>query len=347
MAITDDVAASSGAAQKARRTWKHLPEEYPVEIAPFAMWPPKLFASIAYVAKTWLLPNGVRFQTLAVALIVWNWFTPSYDRVVTFQVDWMAEILLRNLVVFLAAAGGLHLWLYTFRMQGDATSFDARPMVKNNKAFLFNSQVWENMFWSLSIGVPVGTLYECVMHWAFANGHIVMIDWMDNPVWFAALFVLLPLATGTHFYILHRFEHIEPFFKWIHSIHHKNVNVGPWSGHSAHPLETAGIFSDIFLLVLVPCHPLHALYVLMAHYISGPAAHCGYEKIKILGITVLNSGDFFHHLHHRFYDCNYGTQELPFDPQFKSFHDGSPENDKLIAARRRELRSKATARSKS
>jgi sterol desaturase/sphingolipid hydroxylase (fatty acid hydroxylase superfamily) len=39
----------------------------------------------------------------------------------------------------------------------------------------------------------------------------------------------------------------------------------------------------------------------------------------------LNAGDFFHQLHHRYFECNYGTAEMPWDKVFGSFHDGSEE----------------------
>ena len=37
------------------------------------------------------------------------------------------------------------------------------------------------------------------------------------------------------------------------------------------------------------------------------------------------AGDFFHQLHHRYFECNYGTSEIPFDKWFGTFHDGSAE----------------------
>ena len=35
--------------------------------------------------------------------------------------------------------------------------------------------------------------------------------------------------------------------------------------------------------------------------------------------------DFFHQLHHRYFECNYGTVEMPWDRWFGTFHDGSEE----------------------
>ncbi len=38
----------------------------------------------------------------------------------------------------------------------------------------------------------------------------------------------------------------------------------------------------------------------------------GSKKVKI-GNGGIEVGDFFHQLHHRFFDCNYGTWETPWD----------------------------------
>ena len=36
-------------------------------------------------------------------------------------------------------------------------------------------------------------------------------------------------------------------------------------------------------------------------------------------------GYFDHQLHHRYFECNYGTPEMPWDKWFGSFHDGTAE----------------------
>ena len=34
---------------------------------------------------------------------------------------------------------------------------------------------------------------------------------------------------------------------------------------------------------------------------------------------------FFHYLHHRYFECNYGDPIIPYDRWFGTFHDGTPE----------------------
>lgn len=53
-------------------------------------------------------------------------------------------------------------------------------------------------------------------------------------------------------------------------------------------------------------------------------------------------GDFFHQLHHRYFECNYGTVEMPWDRWFGSFDDGTPEARQRIRSRMKLERGRAT-----
>ena len=48
----------------------------------------------------------------------------------------------------------------------------------------------------------------------------------------------------------------------------------------------------------------------------------------------VDSGNHFHDLHHRYFDCNYGGSLVPLDRLFGSFHDGSPAAHEAMRARR-------------
>ena len=48
-------------------------------------------------------------------------------------------------------------------------------------------------------------------------------------------------------------------------------------------------------------------------------------------------GTFFHQLHHRYFECNYGTAEMPWDRWFGSFHDGTAEGLKRVRARKKPI----------
>ena len=321
--------------QANQRTWHYAPD-VPITQAPYCEWPIRPLASLAYLLKVWS-PFSFRFYVLMTAIAIWTWFTPSLDRTVTFQFDWMAEIWLRNFVIVLSIAGGLHLWLFSFRKQGDTLRYDTRPP-PNQKAFHFGNQVWDNMFWTLGSSVLVGTLWECVLLWAYANGYATLITFTNHPIFFSVLILLVPFWAGFHFYWFHRLLHVEPLYTWIHSWHHKNVNTGPWSGHAMHPLEHVGLYSDALLYLFVASHPIHLQFNLMMHMLDGPVSHCGFDKLRLGNKAGVQVGDFMHQLHHRFFDCNYGTYETPWDKLFGSFHDGTPDGDRLIAERRKAMR---------
>jgi sterol desaturase/sphingolipid hydroxylase (fatty acid hydroxylase superfamily) len=318
-----------------RQAWHYVPET-PLKQAPYFESPFSLTESAKYLANVWS-PFNQRFLILVLAIVIWTWFTPSLARAQTFQIDWILEIGLRNLIIVVTIAGGLHLLLYKFAAQGDDSHFDARPLANKSKVFHFNNQFWDNVFWTLLSAVPIGTLWESLLLWAYANGHATLLTFSDHPIWFVSWLLLIPLWSGFHFYWYHRLGHVEPFYRWFHSWHHKNINTGPWSGHAMHPVEHMVLYSDIAIHFLVASHPIHVIFNTMLHTVAGPTSHCGFHRVKITRFFTIELGDFMHQLHHRYFDCNYGSYETPWDKVFGSFHDGTPEGDAHIRERRRKL----------
>ncbi|MEM7206588.1 MAG: sterol desaturase family protein [Pseudomonadota bacterium] len=318
--------------------WNFTPA-LPIKQAPYCEWPIDWRASIAYLLDTWR-PFSQRFFILLIAIVAWVWFTPAIERAVEFEAGWMLEVGLRNLVIVLVVAGGLHLSLHTFSLQGDDTRYDPRPLARKSRKFHFNNQVWDNMFWTLFGSVPIGTLWECLLLWGYANGYATLITFESNPYWFVGLMLLVPIWSGFHFYWFHRLMHVGPLFRWFHSWHHKNDNTGPWSGHAMHPVEHAGLYSDLAIYFLMASHPVHMIFNSMLHTIAGPTSHCGYDKVKITPWFSLHLGDYMHQLHHRFVECNYGSYETPWDKIFGSFHDGTDSGMAMVNERRRRLLSK-------
>lgn len=326
--------AQSKPRRKARKIWHYTPD-LPIGPAPYARWPVDLRRGAMFFAKAWN-PLTERFLVLVAAVVIWSFFTPSLERTATFQFDWMAEVFARNSILVFTLVGGLHLWLFTFRGQNDDTHYDARPLATKSKIFLFGNQVWDNMFWTMASTVPIGTLWECLMLWAMANGHVTLISWSESPVYATLLLAVIPIWAAWHFYAVHRVLHIPWLYRKVHYVHHKNVNTGPWSGHAMHPVEAAGIYSDGLLYFFVACHPVHVIFNILLHTISGPISHSGFESVRI-GRFRLRVGDFMHQLHHRFIDCNYGTSEAPWDSIAGSWHDGTSEGDQRINERRRKM----------
>ena len=117
MSSDSTASAEPRPARGKRRTW-HFTPELPVKQAPYFERPFSVSESLKYLFNVWR-PFNQRFLLLVLAIAAWTWFTPSLERAREFRLDWILEIGLRNLVIVLVVAGGLHLFLYTFKRQGD------------------------------------------------------------------------------------------------------------------------------------------------------------------------------------------------------------------------------------
>ena len=320
--------------------WSHTPA-LPLRSAPIVRRPFEARTILGHMVSVWH-PLSSRTVILAVSVIVWLWFTPTLEQAASIRPSWVAGIWIRNLIIVLGSAGLTHLWLYRWKRQGDDLRYDTRPLARK-RIFLFGDQVKDNMFLTLTSGVAVWTAWETFMWWAFANGVVPMLD-LDSAtgvLWFIVLLAIVPVYSANHFAVGHWLLHRGPAYRRIHAVHHKNVNVGPWSGLAMHPAEHLLLFADVWLFLVVPASPLHMLFAMMHHGVGAPLSHTGYDSIELGGgarrPVRLRVGDFHHQLHHRYIECNYGGLESPLDDLLGAFHDGTPEGDRRIAQRRRSL----------
>ena len=276
-----------------------------------------------------LILVGIAFATVA-------WFQPPLEVTRTLSFDWIAGLYLRNLILFSAVAGALHLYLYYWRAQGDRLKFDPRPLADKGRQFTWGGQVRDNMFWSLASGVTVWTGYEVLLFWAMGNGYAPVLTWEASPVWFVALFFLIPIWESFYFYWIHRLLHWPPLYRRVHALHHRNINVGPWSGLSMHPVEHVIYLGSVMIHWIVPAGPVHILYHMQYLTLTAVTTHSGFEGLVVKDKNRLDLGTFHHQMHHRYFECNYGSLEVPWDKAFGSFHDGTVEaNDRMKERRRR------------
>jgi len=324
-------------ARDARGEWQ--PDDLPRPGALFR-WPLEPSAILKYIFG-WgglLWPFNVLF--VGIATVSWLFLTPSMERMSTLNLDWIALIYLRNACILTLFAGGLHLHLYTKKRQGTKYKYSDKWLAKEDKKFLFKNQVWDNIFWSLAGGCVVWTGYEVLSMWAYANNFLpFVVDWSNRPVYCVLLMIGMLLYRQFHFYWIHRFTHWKPLYKTVHYLHHKNINIGPWSGIAMHPIEHILFFSGVLLYWIIPAHPLHALAHLMHAGLNPARGHTGFYKVVKNDQTsekerALTSGSYFHYLHHRFFTVNFGGEGVPLDKWFGSFHDGTPGAQKAMVARR-------------
>lgn len=119
------------------------------------------------------------------------------------------------------------MWLWGWRKQGRLYKYNGRWQDQGDDTFLFGNQIRDNMFWSIVSGCTIWTAYEVGLWWAYAND---MLPYSANPIWFVVWMILMPILRLFHFYWIHRLIHWELLYKACHYVHHKNVNIGPWSG---------------------------------------------------------------------------------------------------------------------
>lgn len=312
--------------------WNHVPD-LPIQVSPFFNWPPDPDRMARWIAARWLgLAENVLL--LALATISWLWFQPSLEVTATLAPGWIAGLWVRNMALMILVAGSLHWFFYMRKAQGDRLKFDPRDLMHKGRQFTFGGQVRDNMVWSLGSGVGVWTAYEVLMFWAMGNGYAPLLSPADHPVIFALWFLLTPVWISFHFYWVHRALHWGPLYRLAHALHHRNVNVGPWSGLSMHPVEHLIFFSSILIHFLVPAHPLHILFHMQHQALTAATSHTGYENLLVEDRKRLALGTFHHQMHHRYFEVNYGNLEMPWDKWFGTFHDGTRAAHERLKSRR-------------
>ncbi len=321
------------------RQWVYM-SPAPLNTSPFFAWPPHPGAMARWFAERWLV-FGENLVLVALACATWLWFQPPLEAAETFAFGWIAQIWLKNIVLITVLAGGLHLYLHVWKKQGKRLKFDPRDLGSKGRAFTMNDQTKDNMIWTLTSGVGFWSAYEVLVLWLMANGYAPMLTWAENPVWFAALFLLTPIWLSFHFYWIHRALHWPPLYRLAHSLHHRNTNIGPWSGLSMHPLEHLMFFSSILIHWVVAAHPIHIIFHLQHQALTAATSHAGFEGLVAQDKKRLHLGNFHHQMHHRYFECNYGTLEMPWDKWFGSFHDGTDDAHAKMKERRKQLNARA------
>jgi len=329
----NNVESATAAVRKKKQQWNYRPD-VPIQVSPLFSRPFSPAAIVKWFVRGWF-PLSENLIVLTLALISWFFFSPALVRCQVFQFDWIAQIFVRNLALMCIVAGGLHLYFYVYKKQGEDRRYDARPFAKNNRVFTFNNQVLDNMFWSCASGVTVWTVYEALMMWALANGYAPALLWPQQAGWLLLLIFLIPIWETLYFYLIHRLIHWPPLYRHVHYLHHRNINVGPWSGLSMHPVEHIIYLGSVLIHFVIPANPLLIIYHLQHYTLTAATTHTGYEGLVVDGKNRLALGTFHHQMHHRFFECNYGGLEIPCDKWAGSFNDGTVESHQQFVKKRK------------
>jgi lathosterol oxidase len=130
--------------------------------------------------------------------------------------------------------------------------------------------------------------------------------------WVIALeFAIFALGFDTWFYWFHRLMHKEPFYKFIHKIHHWSTSPNPITTFSVSPFESLinGGFLPIFLMI-VPVHADSIKFMGPSFIIMGIYVHLGYEFLprwwNRTWLTKWFITTTFHDQHHKYFNWNFG-----------------------------------------
>ena len=311
-----------------QRNAGYAPE--PLDVPPLFDSPPRPAAMLRWFVGKFLWPQSLTW--IALAVVVFHLFTPSLERFESLGIDDVALLWLRNAALMLTVIGGQHWWLYIRRAQGTEFKYDRRWLAASRRSFTFDNQTRDNMFWTLVSGGAVAALYEASMHSLYSNSAIPQLDSLGA---IAVMTTAVFWIEGVHFYLNHRLLHVEPLYGLVHALHHRNVNTGPWSGISMHPVEHVLYFSLPLVFLVIPGSPFIATFCLVYLMLSPSPSHSGFDRFRIMDGSTIPGGDYFHNLHHRYFEVNYGMLLVPLDKWFGTFHDGSVEAHEQMKHRRR------------
>ena len=312
-----------------RAEWNHAPDG-PIAVSPLWEWPPRPLAVLKWYVDGWF-PLTINLAILTLAFISWGLFSPTLETAQSLG-PWVLGIWLRNALIITLLAGGLHLWFHKYAVQGTDHKYDPRPFPRQGRMFSFSDQLKDNMFWTVVSGVTVWSLFESLGWWGLANGWLPQTTFAQTPIWFIAFFFLIPVWESFYFYWIHRLLHTNVLYRF-HALHHRNTDVGPWSGLSMHPVEHVMYFGTVLIHLVLPSSPVHVIFHLMFYALLAVTTHTGFEGLWFRNKKRVHLGMFHHQIHHRYFEVNYGNLDVPWDKLFGSFHDGTEAGKTMMRER--------------
>ncbi|MDY6901368.1 MAG: sterol desaturase family protein, partial [Cyanobacteriota bacterium] len=134
-------------------------------------------------------------------------------------------------------------------------------------------------------------------------------------------FLLIFFVGDAWFYWMHRLLHHPKIYKYIHAVHHRSLDVNPFSSNSFHVLESLSLTIWIIPILLIFPIPTVALGINQGlGTFNNIKSHLGYElypkffsKIFPLNLLITSTN---HNLHHTKYIGNYGLQLRIWDMMF-------------------------------
>ena len=100
-------------------------------------------------------------------------------------------------------------------------------------------------------------------------------------------------------------------------------------------------FSSVLIHWFVAAHPILILFHMQHQALTAATSHAGFDALLVKDKRSLELGNFHHQMHHRYFECNYGSLEVPWDKVFGSYHDGSEDSHQSFLKRRKAMMDQA------
>jgi len=277
--------------------------------------------AMAAAARSWTLAYLAIYYLPGKFGLVYPAFGPAAE----FSVGWMSHILLRNVVATLLICGFWDWFLYFSPLQEKLHKYKMNPVYPSK------SQIRHDALVTTSASC-FAALIEIILCHCWATGKLSLTSSLaEAPAFNFLLAILLTHYRIPHFHLMHRAMHpwrttsvpdLGKFlYRQVHSLHHKSYNPTAFSGTNMHPVEATLYYSAALIPVSLGLHPVHALAVIVDCAMGAWLGHDGF--------MWPGSGDYFHMLHHKHFDCNYGAMHVPLDYLFGTYA-GSKEEVKQI-----------------
>ena len=143
-----------------------------------------------------------------------------------FAWGWVSRRIAVNFGVFLAYYGFWSGSLYVARRGQRKFAADKSPSLPT----------MAHNVWYACLGTLQWCGWEVVFMRLWASGRLPFIADADafatpaNALRMLLWTALVPLWRGLHFYLAHRLIHVRVLYKYVHSLHHRNVDIEPFSG---------------------------------------------------------------------------------------------------------------------
>ncbi len=314
-----------------------------LDVAPFWRKPfslPKVLAWIPGYLWPW---NAFHMAT---ALLWWFFVVPDVETLKSLSWGWALWLYAVNAAAIFVFYGAIELFWYVKKKQGTRFKYNHKfPAESPSDVFWFKSQNIDNFLRSFFISIPLWTLVEVLILWAFANSWATWLPWTDNWLWLVVLTLISPAIHEVHFFCIHRLIHVPVLYKWVHSVHHNSINPSPWSSLSMHPVEGFLYHAVAFWHLIIPSNPIVALFQLHGAGFGAVNGHIGFDKLELTENTALDSHAYAHYLHHKYFEVNYGGDGLiPLDKWFGYWHDGTKAADERMKERFRKKKERMNAK---